>query len=415
MPTGIRALAIRLGQFPVGHLSEVGGIHRFSMASDFVERFAQANAPMLSLSFLGLNEGETRARAIDGDHLVGVGELPPFFANLLPPQSAVPGLTLLDPLAQLARCGGNLPGNVVAATAHGVPDAVLAWHAKRATAATISAATPLEASSDFCLPGSQPKLAMIERAGEFHRSDDPEAPWFAKLAPHRPVLIPAENEFAALMLARAAGVRIVEVKLVDAQLVDLPEGHPVGKILMVRRFDRQTTGRIHTEDLAQVLGRRPTERHTSLESYDTVARILVELTGARIESALELVRRLVVSILIGNSHLHLKNIALVYPDGRIPELAPAFDMLALPGEAGEVSLAHPLARERDPNAMSIDTFKRFAARVGLPVKAVTRTVRDTIGRAKDEWPRMLFTLPLDVERKRRILGRLVQLPITKLP
>ena len=48
-----------------------------------------------------------------------------------------------------------------------------------------------------------------------------------------------------------------------------------------------------------------------------------------------------------------------------------------------------------------------------PVKAVTRTVREAIERAKVQWPRQLFALPLDVDRKRRILARLSQLPIAR--
>src|SRR3546814_4050742 len=46
------------------------------------------------------------------------------------------------------------------------------------------------------------------------------------------------------------------------------------------------------------------------------------------ESAVQFIRRLTYSVLIGNGDMHLKNWSLIYPDRRRPILAPAYDLLS---------------------------------------------------------------------------------------
>ncbi len=182
-------------------------------------------------------------------------------------------------------------------------------------------------------------------------------------------------------------------------------------MLVTRRFDRVGAGSIHVEDFAQVLGRYPNEKYSVAENYETLARILNAISARSSDDALEFTRRLVVSILIGNSAFHLKNIALIYPDGRTPILAPAFDLTAAIQYASDDRLALAIAGERDVRHITEDTFIAYARLADLPPKAVIRCVRDTVRQAYASWPRILFAAPMDTDTKRRVLARLAQLPL----
>lgn len=82
--------------------------------------------------------------------------------------------------------------------------------------------------------------------------------WIVKLPDERPDYqgVP-EAEFAALELARAAGIVVPEAFLADVrEIAGLPDWAtaPGGRALAVRRFDRTPgDGRVHVEQLAQIL------------------------------------------------------------------------------------------------------------------------------------------------------------------
>src|SRR5205085_2078009 len=135
------------------------------------------------------------------------------------------------------------------------------------------------------------------------------------------------NEYTSMTLARLAGVDTPDFWMDDISALDI-EGLTglEGQVFAIRRFDR-TPDRVHIEDFAQVLSLRPEQKygHTN---YDTLANVLLNQTGAGVGNLRRFVRRLVVNILIGNGDAHVKNFSLIYPDGRTPELAPAYDVVS---------------------------------------------------------------------------------------
>ena len=103
--------------------------------------------------------------------------------------------------------------------------------------------------------------------------------WIAKLPDPRQGFegVP-EAELAGLELARAAGIRVPRARLVDVnQIARIPEWATVGggQALLVERYDRTADGgRVHTEELAQVLD-LPTGHHSykyEFTNFETVAR-----------------------------------------------------------------------------------------------------------------------------------------------
>jgi serine/threonine-protein kinase HipA len=158
-----------------------------------------------------------------------------------------------------------------------------------------------------------------------------------------------------------------------------------GQSLAVRRFDRPRAGeRVHIEDFAQVFGIYP-ERKYHRASYGSIARVLWLEAGE--EAVTEYTRRLVFNALIGNADAHLTNWSLIYPDGRMPKLAPAYDLVGtIPYYIPDDQLALSLGDTKAFAEVDLERFRRFAERAGLPVRLVLQTARETATKVRDLWP-----------------------------
>ena len=210
--------------------------------------------------------------------------------------------------------------------------------------------------------------------------------WIVKLPSPRFEAVP-QNEYAMMTLARAVGIDVPDVQLVATNDIGrLPQGLPeaFGQSLAVRRFDRPRAGeRVHIEDFAQIFGVYPEDKYRKA-SYGSIARVLWLETGE--EGVTEYTRRLVFNVLIGNADAHLKNWSLIYPDGRAPKLAPAYDLVStapyIPGDR----LALSLSGTKDFAQIDLERFRRFAEKAGLPVRLVLQTARDTAATIRDLLP-----------------------------
>lgn len=154
--------------------------------------------------------------------------------------------------------------------------------------------------------------------------------WIVKLPDPAFANVPS-NEAAMMSLASLSGIDVPEHRLVDRdQIASLPDRAWLsGETLAysVRRFDRSGDGgRIHIEDFAQVRGKYPGSVEKYEGSFETVAALCyrdVDLRALR-----EWARRIAFNLVIGNGDAHLKNWSLIYPDGRVPTLSPAYDLVS---------------------------------------------------------------------------------------
>src|SRR5215472_18071814 len=136
------------------------------------------------------------------------------------------------------------------------------------------------------------------------------------------------------------------------------------------------------EDFAQVFGQFPNDKYRH-RSCANIAGVLWAETGE--EATYEFVRRLVFSVLIGNTDMHLKNWSLLYPDGRKPVLSPAYDFVStlayIPGD----TLALSFGKTKSLESVTIDQLRRFADSARLPLKPVMDIVRDTVEKTQLGW------------------------------
>lgn len=374
----IQSLDISLNNLPIGTLVRTpGDYNAFNLLASYR---SLNNPPIFSLSLRSVDGGLRR------DPKPIRGALPPFFANLLPEEklreamekhhaaSVRPG----NDFDLLAALGTNLPGAVRALPSDGMP-------------VPIGPAADAGKKARFSLAGVQMKLSVMKNTGKEGgitlAVDDEQGQYIAKF-PSLTHIGLSENEFAILALAEALGMDVPARELVDrSEFAGIPEEFntmSTGKILLVRRFDREASGaRAHMEDFAQVFGRYPSEKYTGA-AYHNIAAALN--SGVSFDAAIEFVRRLALTALTGNGDMHLKNWSLLYPgDGRTPTLSPVYDVLSTIPYIPKDGMALSLAGEKSFKALTQERWRSFANRSRLPEGAVMTAVAETAADVRAKW------------------------------
>lgn len=388
-------LDVRLHGEPVGTLTRLGRDRIvFGFGAGYLE---DADRPTLSLSFVdafgrvATDVAPTRVHA------------PPFFSNLLPEGSLREYLARsagIDPRLEfplLGALGDDLPGAVSIMPAggggggrarpaggRGTPDSAV-----RPLFGTAAPVPRPRGPLRFSLSGTQLKVPAVRGAGG--RMAVPAhgvgGTWIVKLpSPGFPGL--PEQEHSMMRLAALCGIETAETRLVPVEEIGgLPRGmgETGGRALAVRRFDRFDDGAsVHSEDFAQILGVPPAEKYGG-----ATYRRMAEIVGREIghEGVSEFVRRLVFCALIGNGDAHLKNWSVCYPDGRGPELAPAYDLVStIPYASGGGRMALEwVAGAAGFADLSDALLGRLATGARLPRQAVRETARATVARFGDVW------------------------------
>ena len=397
-------LEVLLGGRPIGALTALNGDRSvFSFTDEYADDAAR---PTLSLSFKDAHGGLIR----DFNHQQT--RLLPFFSNLLPEGS------LRDYLAKRANVkvvreypllevlGPDLPGAVTVRPAGAgtvddeeLPEAVQAKPGKG----------PLR----FSLAGVQLKFSAVEKArgGLTIPASGAGGDWIIKLPSTRFAGV-SENEFSMMKLASGMGMDVPEVRLMPLDEIEgLPDG--IGKIeegaFAIRRFDRTGDGGlVHIEDFAQVFGIYPEDKYGK-GSYRSIARVLWIETG---EAGIrEFITRLIFNTLIGNADMHLKNWSLIYPGGRTPQLAPAYDFLSTTVYIPDDSMALRFGRSKLMTDLSIDEITYMAAKAGLPETLARTAALEAVERFRDVWPRERANLPVSKDVAAEIERLLAAVPI----
>jgi serine/threonine-protein kinase HipA len=395
-------LEVRLGETLVGRLVNLDGDRNlFTFDPAYLEH---PQRPVLSQSFYDAHRElhdltrPTRRR------------LPPFFANLLPeghlrqyvaqrgsvsPEREFPLIWLL---------GSDLPGAIVVADPHGAP---------------LPPAEPAGERRDdrrplrFSLAGVQLKLSAVLGRDNGLRipAEGLGGEWIVKLPSATYARVP-ENEYAMMTFAREIGIDVPQIGLMPtAKIEGLPEDmrHDLGDAFVIRRFDRTAGGgRVHIEDFAQIQGLYPEEKYERT-SYTIVADIVNQLAGT--DALAEYVRRLVFTAGIGNGDMHAKNWSLIYPDGRTPRLAPAYDFVATLRYIADDVLALNLAGTKRWDQLDAARFERLADKARLSRRFVLGIVRDTVARMREVWPRIAGDLPLDPQTRAVVAGQFAAVPV----
>lgn len=250
------------------------------------------------------------------------------------------------------------------------------------------------------MAGVQPKVsAAMMSTPTLTRS----GPAILKLNPTQyPLLV--ENEHFFMLMAAASGLRVAATSLLhDA------DGRTA---LLVRRFDRDGTTRIAQEDACQVADIYPASKYRikAETAIGTLAEACARGGGSKPAAALELLKTVVFSWVIGNGDLHGKNLSIYDPDG-VWQPTPAYDLLC----------TQPYMRWRDPMALSLygranrltrPHFVEAGERLGVRPRATTRMI-DSIIDAAQEWPDRCGDIGFD-DRQTELLAQMLSKRIGSL-
>jgi len=406
----VSVLDVRLYDRSIGTITLLPGDRvLFAFNDDYV---ADAARPTLSLSY------KDAFGALITDTKPTQTRLPPFFSNLLPEGA------MRDYLADRASVNPAREFFLIWALGLDLPGALTI---KSVDGDTLPPArdddgdyrrndpTDEDAVLRFSLAGVQLKFSAVKQAagGLTIPVEGIGGSWIVKLpsATHRGL---PENGFAMMELARRIGIDVPETALVPlAKIKGLPSGiDAVGTdAFVIKRFDRPDTGGpIHIEDFAQVFRLYPDDKYGKV-SYRNIAQVLWIETGEI--GAAEFIRRLVFNALIGNGDMHAKNWSLIYPNRIHPQLSPAYDFISTIGYIPGDRLGLTFVDSKAFESLTLDQFTRFAAKAGLPKTLTLHTVKDTVTRFHEAWPRS-NDLPITSELRSIIDRHIVSLPISKI-
>ena len=312
---------------------------------------------------------------------------PPFFANLLPEEGSLLRSIVARQYAINSRrdypflrvLGADLPGAVILRGPEDAGDAP----------ESSDVAIPEEQPLRFSLAGVQAKFSAtaLDKRLSIPVSGVGGS-WIVKLPANAFARLP-ENEFVIMTLARAIGLDVPEIRLVDLDEIDgLPRELPELRAdeprlaYAIRRFDRAPGVRMHAEDFNQIANLAPEKKYDAKPSH-----WLAQVTHALcpFEDVEQLVRRLVFGVCVGNNDMHLKNWSIIYPNGRDARLAPMYDFVCTRAYYPAGALALTIGEERTFESIDVTVLTRFARRAALSERRTLILAAEVVERLHDAW------------------------------
>jgi serine/threonine-protein kinase HipA len=350
----------------------------FQLCADFL-----ANTSMPYFSYCIKNS--THPLMMNGDNL------PPFFAGLLPEGRRLNALvnklkTSADDLFSLfaavgADCIGDIDtGNPAPVFRKDIP-ALKHVNFYDFFNETMDPESSLIDTN--ALAGVQEKISASMISFPLNIAKKDKA-YILKLNPiDKPNLI--QNEFHCLALAKKCGFNVGKAKILHDK-----DHHPG---LLVERFDRTPTRKLHQEDACQFLNRYPADKYRL--NMQEIADRFIELTTAPQIEILNLLRQYVFSYLIGNGDMHAKNISLqTLEDGTIT-LTPLYDLICT-ALYGDFHMALKMDG-RDANIQR-KTIIAFAERYKINTKAMNSALDQLLEQFSKHY-RNLFLIDMTEKKK----------------
>lgn len=239
--------------------------------------------------------------------------------------------------------------------------------------------------------GVQPKLSLGFTAEDTSRLTIVDAlygryilkPPFAQY-PQMP-----ETEALSMLLARSCGIATVPFLLIP-----LKDGHLA---YLTRRIDRNATGeKFAMEDACQF-----TERLTEYKyrgSYEQISRAILTYSQNPLYDVVRFYEQVLVSFLMGNNDMHLKNFSLISHNGSDYTLAPAYDMIAaqllIPDDPEDLALTLNGKKRK----LTRNDFTKAMTNAHIPKKAIAN-LWSRIEAGIQFWPERIKRSFLEKSRK----------------
>ena len=213
------------------------------------------------------------------------------------------------------------------------------------------------------LGGARPKT-LIEHNERY---------WIAKFGRDSDLVDMCKVEFAAMKMAKAAGIDVPDVVFTETAR---------GGVVLVERFDRVADEQHHLVSVASLINKFDiTQFDESAMSYPGICQ-LGKRIGHRTGNLAQMVfRRMLFNIAIGNTDDHLRNHAF-YKKSPVAEyvLTPGYDIVPNVGLQG----SHAIALGAFGNSPSKSNIDAAAHRMGL-AREVTQAITQDVVEVVDGW------------------------------
>lgn len=229
--------------------------------------------------------------------------------------------------------------------------------------------------SSWDIGGARPKTIVRDAAGEF---------WIAKFPRARDSYDRQRVEFANLQMARAIGMTVPDIRLIETSL---------GAVLMTHRFDRHQLQQPAQEGSQAPVARRhflsgaalvspspqlskrdmDTPRGVATYSYARLADIIKRISANPVADLKELYARMVLNVAVHNTDDHLKNIGFLKVEGERYRLSPLFDVVTQEG-----TLKHYLHIGKDGRTSTFENALSDYSRFGIRSKSVAQEIVDRV-------------------------------------
>lgn len=246
------------------------------------------------------------------------------------------------------------------------------------------------------VPGVQPKLSLgINQKEESARLTIVGALQgrYILKPPYLPYRKMPEIESLAMLMARACGIPTVPFLLIRLKGGELA--------YLTRRIDRDGKGNKFAMEDACQFTQKPTERKYK-GSHEQIVREILRYNGRRLVDVIRFYEQVIVSYLIGNNDMHLKNFSLIAKNPGSYQLAPAYDLLAvrllLPEDDEELALTLNGKRKR----LKKKDFDSAMFKAGLPPKGVENLWK-RVHKGTEAWGDLVDRSFLDPEQKEAML------------
>jgi serine/threonine-protein kinase HipA len=425
-----RYLEVWLHGQHVGWLCEAGRTTRFIATEPYLIN-AQRATLSLSMTPPGAEDitQETLTNYFDPAVYRERGELPPFFAGLMPEGSLRRRLAATrksdrdrDDFGILAAAGEDLPGAVTVIPAN-LDNLTAAARAYGVTggADNLEISVPEQAVAGAAsLSGMQDKLALSHARNEQQYCLPVKGQltdFIAKL-PFAGDDTQVMNEYACMTLAGMAGVNVARSQPVPMRAMRdhdelVAALGPDTRFLAVERFDRSPGSAVHMEDACQLLTLMPDRKYAGENEFIKFIQVLNRFSINGIEDVRQFFIRQTVNTLIGNSDAHLKNFSVLYRDGSHPELSPAYDIVCVSALASFRGFGVNVEIDQLQRRENIDTYTAIAKQAGISARIVKAAVVQTVALAKAQWPAALKEMDVPQAVRTEIEDRLATLPLAR--
>jgi len=199
-----------------------------------------------------------------------------------------------------------------------------------------------------------------------------------------------ELEALCALMTQACGIETVPFLLLPLKGGELA--------YITRRIDRNAQGEKFAMEDACQFSKRMTE-HKYRGSYEQIAKGILAYSKNPLKDVVHFYEQVIVSFLMGNNDMHLKNFSLIAKQPNAYELTPAYDMIAaqllLPDDLDDLALNINGKKRK----LKREDFTKAMLSAHIPEKAIENLWK-RIERGMNKWTELIKHSFLSQERKR---------------